>query len=56
MKSACRLPALKRRLARQALKEAFLKTDADLRTEAGHAECLRIRKEVTAALASPRRI
>jgi hypothetical protein len=33
----------------QALKEAFLKTDADLRTEAGHAECLKIRREVKCA-------
>jgi hypothetical protein len=31
---------------KQALKEAFLKTDSDLRTPAGHAECLKIRKEV----------
>lgn len=30
----------------KALKEAFLKTDADLRTEAGHAECLKIRREL----------
>mmetsp|Transcript_67365 Transcript_67365/g.179853 ORF Transcript_67365/g.179853 Transcript_67365/m.179853 type:complete len:315 (-) Transcript_67365:641-1585(-) len=30
----------------EALKEAFLKTDADLRTEEGHAECFKIRREL----------
>lgn len=30
----------------EALKEAFLKTDADLRTEEGHAECFKIRREI----------
>lgn len=30
----------------KALKEAFLKTDSDLRTPTGHAECLKIRKEL----------
>mmetsp|Transcript_67366 Transcript_67366/g.179859 ORF Transcript_67366/g.179859 Transcript_67366/m.179859 type:complete len:178 (-) Transcript_67366:1384-1917(-) len=37
----------------EALKEAFLKTDADLRTEEGHAECFKIRREVRRPAARP---
>mmetsp|Transcript_67370 Transcript_67370/g.179875 ORF Transcript_67370/g.179875 Transcript_67370/m.179875 type:complete len:334 (-) Transcript_67370:201-1202(-) len=37
----------------EALKEAFLKTDADLRTEEGHAECFKIRREFRLLFSSP---